>query len=342
MLPLSLPVAPMLAKAASAVPEGDYAYEPKWDGYRCIIIRDGDDIELGSRGKKTLTRYFPELIPVVRALPARCIVDSELVVRAGESGSERLSWDLLSQRIHPAESRIRKLSQETPAELVCFDLLALDDEDLTALPFRARRKRLEEVFDDLRHPALHLSAITTDAELARDWFERFEGAGLDGVVAKPLAGPYEQNKRSLIKVKHKRTAEAVVIGYRIAKDGEGVGSLLLGMYDGEGTLARVGGIVGFPKAQRLALIDDLAPLVLDGAAPSLEKPRSRFSSEKDNDFVPLRPERVVEVAFDQLEGNRFRHAVTFLRWREDREPASCLIDQVERAVTYDLAEVFAS
>lgn len=341
MLPLSLPIAPMLARSADRLPAGRFAYEPKWDGYRCLIIRDGDLVELGSRGKKPLTRYFPELLPVVEILPERCVIDSELVVRSGEAGAGRLSWELLSQRIHPAQSRIDKLAEQTPAELICFDVLALGDEDLTDEPFAVRRERLEALLAERVHPSLHLSGITTDKSVAERWFQTFEGAGLDGIIAKPLDGRYEQNKRSLIKVKHKRTADAVVIGYRIAKGGEGVGSLLLGMYDEAGALIRVGGIVGFPKQQRLDLIDDLAPLVVDDVDPSLEKPRSRFSSERSNDFVPLSPERVVEVAFDQLEGTRFRHAATFLRWRDDRDPASCLIEQVERPVSYDLDAVLA-
>lgn len=339
MLPLSLPIAPMLARAATALPEGDFAYEPKWDGYRCIIVRDGDFIELGSRGKKPLTRYFPELLPVVRALPERCVVDSELVVRSGPQGAEHLSWDLLSQRIHPAQSRIDRLAAETPAELVCFDLLALGDENLTDTPFRTRRERLEELFRHLEHPGLHLSAITTDPGVAARWFEEFEGAGLDGVIAKPLGGSYEQNKRSLTKIKHKRTAEAVVVGYRRARGGDGVGSLLLGMYDAGENLVRVGGIVALPTAQRRSLITELAPLVLEEVPAGLESPRSRFSSDRDAEFVALAPERVVEVAFDQLEGNRFRHAVSFLRWRPDREPQSCRLEQVERAPSYDLSLV---
>ncbi len=335
MLPLDLPIEPMLARTATTVPEGDYAYEPKWDGYRCIILRDKDRIELGSRGQKTLTRYFPELMPVVATLPQRCIVDAELVVRAGQ----RLSWELLSQRIHPAESRIRKLSDETPAELICFDLLALDDTDWTSHPFSGRRAALEEVFASPRHRRIHLSGLTRDVTVARRWFNTFEGAGLDGIIAKPLEGHYDQGKRSLIKIKHKRTADAVVLGYRVAKNGQGVGSLLLGMYDAGGNLVRVGGIVGLPSKTRMALIDDLAPLVTDDLDPSLASPRSRFSSDRDSDYVPLRPERVVEVAFDQLEGTRFRHAVTFLRWRDDRHPESCLLEQVERPPAYDLDSV---
>ena len=339
MLPLELPIAPMLAKSVDAIPTGDYAHEPKWDGFRCIVSRDGDDIILGSRGTKPLTRYFPELLPAMQTLPERCILDGEIIVRAGEPGAQRLSWDLLSQRIHPAESRVAKLSEETPAEFVCFDILALDDNDLTDQPWESRRAVLEEIFSPDPHPSLHLSAVTRDHELAAEWFTRFEGAGLDGVVSKKLDGKYQQGKRAMLKTKHKRTAEAVVIGYRIAKGGDGVGSLLLGMYSDD-ALVRMGGIVGFPLAMRRKLITELTPLVLDQVDPSLVSPRSRFSPDKDSDYVPLEPALVVEVAFDQLEGHRFRHAVSFLRWRPDRDPGSCLLAQVDMAASYDLDEVF--
>lgn len=341
MLPLDLPIAPMLAKAVDAIPAGDFVHEPKWDGFRCIVSRDGDDIVLGSRGKKPLTRYFPELLPAMAALPQRCILDGEIIVRSGEPGAHHLSWELLSQRIHPAESRVTKLAAETPAEFVCFDILALGDADLTGEPWVVRREALEGVFAPYPHPSLHLSAVTRDRAVAQDWFTRFEGAGLDGVVSKALNGTYEQGRRSMVKIKHKRTAEAVVLGYRIAKDGDGVGSLLLGMYDGE-ALVRVGGIVGFPKAVRRDLVNELAPLVQDTVDPSLASPRSRFSADRDADYVPLEPTLVVEVTFDQLEGRRFRHAASFLRWRPDRDPASCLLEQVETAAAYDLAEVFAT
>lgn len=341
MLPLQLPIAPMLAKSVDAIPSGDFVHEPKWDGFRCIVSRDGDDIILGSRGKKPLTRYFPELVPAMATLPDRCILDGEIIVRSGEPGAQRLSWDLLSQRIHPAESRVTKLSVETPAEFVCFDILALNDEDLTGRPWTDRRAVLERVFASNTHSSLHLSATTQDEAVAADWFTRFEGAGLDGVVSKRLDGLYEQGKRSMLKIKHKRTAEAVVVGYRVARNGDGVGSLLLGMYDGE-ALIRVGGIVGFPLSMRREMITDLEPLKLADIDPALESSRSRFSTEKDASFVPLEPTLVVEVAFDQLEGHRFRHAVTFLRWRPDRDPASCLLDQVDVAAAYDLAEVFSS
>ncbi len=342
MLPLELPISPMLAKAVATIPAGAFAHEPKWDGFRCIVSRDGDDIVLGSRGKKSLTRYFPELLPAVATLPQRCILDAEIIVRTGEPGAQRLSWDLLSQRIHPAESRVTRLAAETPAELVCFDILAMGDDDLTGQPWETRRSALEKLFARAPHPSLHLSAFTRDPDVAADWFTRFEGAGLDGVVSKAVDGVYQQGKRSMLKIKHKRTAEAVVVGYRVAKNGDGVGSLLLGMYDDDGHLARVGGIVAFPLTTRRALVAELAPLVTAEIEPALASTRSRFSSETDASYVPLEPSLVVEVAFDQLEGQRFRHAVSFVRWRPDRDPASCLLDQVDVAAAYDLDEVFST
>ena len=350
--PIDLPLQPMLAKAVKGVPAADSVpgglmYEPKWDGFRCLVLRDGDEVELASRGSKPLTRYFPEVVEAVRRLlPTRCVVDAEIVVRDGAAGAERLQWEHLSQRIHPAESRIRRLSEETPAELVCFDLLALGDESLLDRPLRERRARLEEALSGLEESdPIHVTQATTDAEVARDWFERFEGAGLDGVVAKPLDQPYAPGKRTMLKIKHHRSADAVVYGYRVHKSGQGVGSLLLGLYaavEGEERLVPVGGIAAFTNARRLELVAEFDPLVVrdeDGNPVDAETDRSRFSGSKDVSFVPVRPERVVEVAFDQMEGLRFRHAVTFLRWRPDREPRSCRLDQVERAPAYDLAEV---
>ncbi len=348
-LPLALPVAPMLAKSLPEVPApdlvpGGLSYEPKWDGFRCIVLRCDDEVELASRGSRPLTRYFPEVAEAVRRLmPPRCALDAELVVRTGPPGAQHLSWEGLSQRIHPAASRIARLSKETPAELVCFDALALGDEDLTGSPFRARRQRLEAALAHLRpSDPIHVTRTTQDPALAADWFAHFEGAGLDGIIAKPLDEPYTPGKRTMFKVKHARTAEAVVFGYRVHKSGEGVGSLLLGLFDDEDHLIPVGGIVAFPMATRRQLIGQLEPLVVrtdDGAALEARTDRSRFSSNTDTSFVPLRPERVVEVAFDQLEGHRFRHAVRFLRWRPDREPASCLLSQIERAPAYDLGKV---
>jgi ATP-dependent DNA ligase len=348
-LPITLPVSPMLAKAVTGVPApdsiaGGLAYEPKWDGFRCIVLRDGEEVELASRGAKPLTRYFPEVVlAVLEHLPQRCAIDAEIVVRAGPPGAQRLDWESLSQRIHPADSRVQRLSRETPAELICFDILALGNDDLTSLPFDDRRGRLESVLSSLPLDApIHLTRATTDVSTARDWFERFEGAGLDGVVAKALAAPYQQGKRAMLKVKHSRTAEAVVLGYRFHKSGNGVGSLLLGLYDEHGTLYNVGGISAFTDARRLELVEELAPLVLTddhGDALRGATDRSRFSSNKDVSFVRLRPERVAEVKFDQMEGSRFRHSVTFLRWRPDRDPESCLAAQVDRPIAYDLDAV---
>lgn len=348
-LPLDLPLSPMLAKAAKKIPaadavDGGYAYEPKWDGFRGIILRDGDEIEIASRGAKPLTRYFPELVAAIAEhLPTRCAIDGEIVVRSGEPGAQRLDWEALSQRIHPAESRITRLAAETPAEFVAFDLLALGETGYLEEPLRARRAALEELFAgiDPRAP-IHLTRITDNPRLAEEWFETFEGAGLDGVVAKPRDGLYQPGKRAMVKVKHARTAEAVLVGYRVHKSGQGVGSLLLGMYTEAGDLVNVGGIAAFTNARRAELVDELEPLVrrdADGTIEEAATDRSRFSASKDVSYVPLRPERVVEVAFDQLEGMRFRHAVTFLRWRPDREPRSCTLDQVDRAVAYDLGMV---
>jgi ATP-dependent DNA ligase len=342
-LPIKLPVSPMLAKAVAGVPApdsvpGGLAYEPKWDGFRCLILRDGDEVELASRGSKPLTRYFPEVVRAVHEhLPPRCAIDAEIVVRKGPPGAQRLDWESLSQRIHPADSRVQRLAAETPAELICFDILALADDDLTG------RERLESVLSGLPEGApIHLTRTTSDAAVARDWFERFEGAGLDGVVAKALAAPYQQGKRVMFKIKHSRTAEAVVIGYRVHKSGSGVGSLLLGLYAEDGTLYPVGGISAFTNARRLELVDELAPLVVtddQGDPVKGATDRSRFSGNKDTSFVRLRPERVVEVKFDQMEGPRFRHTVGFLRWRPDREPASCSAAQVARPIAYDLDAV---
>ncbi len=350
-LPIDLPIAPMLAKSTPAVPAvdaiaGGYSYEPKWDGFRCIIQRDGDTIELFSRSKKPLTRYFPEVVQMVRnTLPLRCVLDSEIVVRAGDPGSQRLSWEHLSQRIHPAESRIERLSLDTPAELVCFDVLALGDADLMEQPQQHRREVLEQIFESI-DPAsgIHMTRSTRDQELAEQWFERFEGAGLDGVIAKPRAAKYQTGVRSMLKIKHQRTAEAVVLGYRRHAKTRAVASLLLGLYDEHGDLVNVGGIGAFSQKMRESLIDELEPLVArDDAGIMLpaEGARSRFSSAADATYVPLLPLLVVEVSFDHLEGRRFRHAVTFVRWRPDREPESCTLHQVDVAAGYDLADVLS-
>lgn len=344
-LPLELPIDPMLAKSAEKIPAGPgLAYEPKWDGFRCIISRDGDAITLGSRGKKTLEGYFPEVVAALADwLPDQVVVDAELVVRSGEPGAERLDWEALSARIHPAASRIALLAGKTPAEMICFDLLAADGDDLTGRPWAERRARLEALFEEAgEHPAIHLGKVTDDLAQAQEWFEAFEGAGLDGVVAKPTDGVYQQGKRGWTKVKHRRTAEAVVTGYRVHKRGHGVGSLLLGLYDADGTLLPVGGIVAFSDEMRDRLAEELEPLVLrdeTGAPIVPDRPRSRFSKADEQVTIALQPDLVVEVAFDQLEGRRFRHAVTLLRFRPDRDPANCLLAQVDRAPSYDLARV---
>jgi ATP-dependent DNA ligase len=349
VLPVTPPVSPMLAKAIAEVPApdavaGGLIYEPKWDGFRVIVFKDGDDVELGSRGSKTLTRYFPELVEAARAhLPARCVLDGEIVVRSGEAGHQRLDWDVLAQRIHPADSRVRRLAAETPAEVVAFDLLAEGDDDLMPRPFAERRERLEGLFSGLDDgSALHLTRTTGDPDLARKWFEQFEGAGLDGVVAKPLAAAYQPGKRVMLKVKHHREADVVVMGYRVHKSGRGVGSLLLGLYDGEGQLRQVGGSSAFSDARRLELIDELEPLVArdDAGERAVEQgERSRFTGDRDVTWVRLRPELVVQVRYDQLENGRFRHTVQIERWRPDRDPSSCRYDQLEQPTAYDLDDV---
>ena len=342
-------IAPMLAKAVSEVPAHDdtegsptWGYEPKWDGFRAIVHVDGSSVEIESRGSKPLTRYFPELVEAfARLLPAGCVLDGEIVLRRGEPGDERLDWEALSARIHPAESRVKKLAEETPALFVAFDLLGLDGESLFDTPFHDRRAALESLVTPLGDP-VHLTRLTTDTDLARTWLTEFEGAGLDGVVAKPLAAPYAPGKRVMLKVKHHRTADVVVLGYRVHKSGAGVGSLLLGLYDDEGELRNVGGASAFSDARRLELVDELAPFVQHDDAGDVvtgETERSRFSSGKDVSFVRLDPTRVVEVRYDQMEGARFRHTVQFDRWRPDRDARSCTFEQLEIPVAYDLAKV---
>jgi ATP-dependent DNA ligase len=346
------PVAPMLAKAVKDVPVGSFVYEPKWDGFRSIVFRDGDEVEIGSRNERPMTRYFPELLEAIRTnLPDRCVIDGEIVVP--DPQLHRLEFETLQQRIHPAESRVRLLAERTPAHLIAFDLLALDDADLMRTPFAERRRVLERALGKARAP-IHVTPATTDAEVARGWFERFEGAGLDGVVAKPAEGTYQQDKRVMFKVKHERTADCVVAGYRVHKSGpDAVGSLLLGLYDDAGDLANVGVVGAFPMAQRRRLLEELQPLVTafeghpwdwsklvpEGTRTPRSSEFSRWSQGKDLTFVPLRPERVVEVRYDHMEGDRFRHTAQFVRWRPDREPRSCTFDQLEEPVTYDLADV---
>ena len=335
--------APMLAKAVPTVPEKDgLSYEPKWDGFRGLVSWDGETVEIGSRGAKPLTRYFPELVEAfARLLPEPCLLDGEIVVRTGEPGAQRLDWESLTQRIHPAASRVAKLSAETPAMFIAFDLLARGSTDIQELPFAQRRAQLVELLAEVPHP-VHLTRATDDASVAARWLAEFEGAGLDGVIAKPLDAPYTPGKRAMFKIKHSRTADVVALGYRIHKSGQGVGSLLVGLHTEDGTLLPVGGVAAWSNARRLELIDELAPLVLrdqDGDAVTGDKQRSRFSSGKDASFVRLRPERVLEVRYDQLEGWRFRHTVQFERWRPDRDAASCTYDQLESIPTYDLADV---
>lgn len=340
---------PMLAKAAAAVPEpskvpGGLLYEPKWDGFRGLVAWDGESVEIGSRGAKPLTRYFPELVEAIPALLSEpCLLDGEIVVATGHPGAQRLDWEALSQRIHPAASRVALLAEATPAMFVAFDLLAHGDDDLLAAPFAERRSRLETLMKDVGHP-LYLTRTTHDRDAAVRWLSEFEGAGLDGVVAKPLAQPYAPGKRTLIKVKHARTAEVVALGYRIHKSGSGVGSLLVGLYDADGTLRQVGGVAAWSDTKRRELIDELAPLVErddSGDAVTGAGERSRFTGSKDVSFVRLRPERVLEVRYDQLEGARFRHTVQFERWRADRDARSCTYDQIDTVAGYDLADVLA-
>ena len=342
-------IEPMLAKLTDTVPlpdrvDGGLSYEPKWDGFRGIVYYDGVDVEIGSRGSKLLTRYFPELVEMFREqLPAPCMLDGEIVVRSGKPGAERLDWELLSQRIHPADSRVAKLSVETPASFVAFDLLSLDGASLLDAPFSERRAALEELLAKATAP-LHLTQSTRDPAVAEGWLNEFEGAGLDGVVAKPLAAHYGPGKRTMFKTKHDRTADVVLLGYRIHKSGSGVGSLLLGLYDADGELRNVGGASAFSDRRRLELVDELAPLVKHDSSGEIVKgatDRSRFSGSKDVSFVALEPTRVIEVRYDQMEGSRFRHTVQFFRWRVDRDPRSCTFEQLERPVAYDLADVFA-
>ncbi len=361
-LPVMPPVRPMLAKSVKGVPaadsvDGGLSYEPKWDGFRAIVFRDGDEVVIGSRSTKELTRYFPEIVTAAREnLPERCVVDGEIVVALGG----RLDFDALSQRIHPAESRVTVLAEQTPASLVAFDLLAVGDESLVEEPFSARRARLDEALAHATAP-VHVTRRTVDASVAEQWFEQFEGAGLDGVVAKRLDGKYVPNGRTMLKVKHSRTADVVVAGYRLHKASTPehplLGSMLLGLYADDGRLQHVGVCASFTEARRAELIDELDPLRVDfadhpwgawqdeaaQASGRLPGGQSRWSGTKDLSFVPLAPERVVEVGYEHMEGSadggRFRHTAQFKRWRDDRDPESCGYAQLEEVVGYDLADV---
>lgn len=353
-LPVMPPVRPMLAKSVSSIPRGTgLSYEPKWDGFRCVVFRDGDEVELGSRNDRPLTRYFPEVADLLRqALPQRCVVDGEIVV-VTDTG---LDFDTLQLRLHPAASRVTKLAAETPASFVAFDLLALDDRDLTETPFLERRRLLESILDTA-FTRVHLTPLTQDPDIAQDWFTRFEGAGFDGVMVKANDVPYEQDRRVMLKVKHERTADCVVAGFRWHKDGKGVGSLLLGLYDDAGNLHHVGVASSFTAARRVELVGELAPYrenALDGhpwrdwadaAAQARAEGKmpggiSRWTGGKDLSWEPLRPELVAEVRYEHLQSGRLRHGGRLVRFRTDRTPASCTYAQLEEVAPAELAEVF--
>ena len=358
-LAVNPPVLPMLAKRVGELPPGEeWIFEPKWDGFRTLIFRDGDEIFIQSRDEKPLNRYFPELIAPLKAqLPKRCVLDGEIVI-AHDDG---LNFDLLQMRLHPAASRVTKLAGETPASLVFFDLLCESDRSLCDTPFAKRRARLESILKSAE-PPLHLTPATRDRTTAADWFRRFEGAGLDGVIAKTEAGTYEPNKRVMLKVKHERECDCVVAGFRWHKRGEKtkVGSLLLGLYDDRGNLEHVGVCASFTDAKRLELVKVLAPYrknALDGHpwrdwaesqpdadAEQHRRPgaQSRWSAGKDLSWEPLRPELVVQVAYDHMQGDRFRHTAQFRRWRDDKRPRDCTFDQLEVVPPQELAAIFAT
>ena len=343
------PVAPMLSKSVKEIPDVGHV-EPKWDGFRTIVFKDGDEIELGSRNERPMTRYFPELVEALREnLPERCVVDGEIILAI----DGRLDFEALQQRIHPADSRVRMLAERTPASFVGFDLLAIGGEDLMGRPFVERRTRLEEALAAASDPVF-LTPATADLAEARDWFVRFEGAGLDGVVAKPLDGTYQPDKRTMFKVKHERTADCVVAGFRWHKTGGIIGSLLLGLYGEDGRLHHVGVAASFPMARRKSLVAELEPYVADDpsqhpwgewadqeahASTRMPGAVSRWSAGKNLSFVPLRPELVVEVAYEKMEGDRFRHTAQFRRWRTDRTPESCTYEQLESPDDLELSEI---
>jgi ATP-dependent DNA ligase len=356
--PIEPPIEPMLAKASDALPSGDgWLFEPKWDGFRALVFRDGPTLKLQSRELKPLNRYFPELEePLLARLPERCVVDGEIVI----AGANGLDFEALLLRIHPAASRVKLLAAESPASVVLFDLLALGDRDLRGAPLSERRAMLERVLGagDGASRVL-LTPATRERALAADWFSRFEGAGLDGVVAKRLDGTYQPGARAMVKVKHARTADCAVAGFRWHKEGHGtmVGSLLLGLFDGAGELQHVGICASFTAARRRELAKELEPLranaledhpwhdwagQAEGAAPDRRMPgaTSRWNRGKDLSWEPLRVERVCEVAYDHLQGDRFRHATQFLRWRPDRSPRACTYAQLEETPAYELSRIF--
>jgi ATP-dependent DNA ligase len=339
---------PMLAAVQPSVPEGaGWSYEPKWDGFRTLVFRDGDKVELVSRGARPMTRYFPELLPGIRALPEeRVVLDGEIII----VGDEGLDFDSLQLRLHPAESRVRMLAEKIPSELIAFDVLAIGDEDLRQLPLSARRKRLETLLHGVK-PPVHLTPYTRDAAVGREWLAQFEGAGLDGIIAKSWEQPYIPGKRGWVKVKHERTADCVVIGYRLSKDGTSLGSLLLGLYDEKGSLHYVGHTSSFDAATRRKLLASLQPL-REGAEEGMKNQeggedwsrmpggKSRWSTGKESEWVGLRPELVCEVAYDKLQsGQRFRHATGFRRWRPDKPPELCRFDQIESVAKFDVADI---
>jgi ATP-dependent DNA ligase len=355
-LPVNPPVLPMLAKRVSELPKvGDWIFEPKWDGFRALIFRDRDEILIQSRDSKPLNRYFPELLDVLsKQLPAYCVLDSEIVI--AKDGA--LDFEALQLRIHPAASRIKLLSQEIPASIVFFDLLSEGDRDLRAVPFEKRRRKLESLLSSAAAP-LHITPATSDRNVAADWFRRFEGAGLDGVVAKPVSGTYESNKRVMLKVKHERDCDCVVAGFRWHKKGEqsSIGSLLLGLYDSSGALQHVGVCASFSDKTRQDLVNFLKPYrrnALVGhpwkqwaeyeatAKAEHRKPgaMSRWSHGKDLSWEPLRAELVLEVAYEHMQGNRFRHTAQFRRWRTDKKPSDCTYEQLEVVPPLELSEIF--
>jgi ATP-dependent DNA ligase len=357
VLPVPPPVLPMLAKRADALPQGQgWIFEPKWDGFRALVFRDGTELTIQSRDEKPLNRYFPELAPpLLEMLPQRCVLDGEIVI-AKDGG---LDFEALQLRIHPAASRVKLLSQELPASVVFWDLLCLDDRDLRAEPFRERRAALEAVLANAK-PPLHLTPATDDRTVAADWFNRFEGAGLDGVMAKPEAGAYEANKRVMLKVKHERECDCVVAGFRWHKSGAGtaVGSLLLGLFDASGALQHVGVSASFTAEKRQELVSFLSPYrenALEGhpwrhwageddeSGEPQRKPgaKSRWSQGKDLSWEALRPELVVQVAYDHMQGTRFRHTAQFRRWRTDKAPAECTFAQLEVVAPQELEAIFA-
>ena len=348
-LPVPFPLKPMLAKPNDGIPTGDWLFEPKWDGFRCLVFRDGDEIELGSRNERPLTRYFPEMLaPLRAALPDRCVVDGELVVAV----DDRLDFDALGQRIHPAASRVNMLAEQTPAAFVAFDLVALDDRALLDEPFAERRRLLVDVLDP--GPRVHLTPITDDPTVAAEWFRRVEGAGLDGLIAKDPTSVYEPDKRVLRKVKHKRTADCVAAGFRWHKDGEGIGSIILGIHGPDGDLRHVGVAASFTAKFRRQLVDELEPLVEDdfsnhpwsswmdaeahedGQMPGAP---SRWNNQRDQSWVPLRIERVVEVGYTIMTNGRFRGTTRFVRWRPDKTPPECTYDQLDVVPPMGFSEV---